>query len=75
MSLVLPWFETEKNVEAGIVGKRIKLECSARGYPLDVEWRVTKKIAEDDTITSCISKLQKPIQSRSQARSRPTEIE
>ena len=57
MSLVLPWFETEKNVETGIVGKKIKLKCSARGYPLDVEWRVTKKIAEDDTVTSCISKL------------------
>ncbi|XP_074624069.1 cell adhesion molecule DSCAM-like isoform X1 [Acropora palmata] len=51
----LPWFETEKNVEAGIVGKKIKLKCSARGYPLDVEWRVTKKIAEDETVTSCIN--------------------
>ena len=57
MSLVLPWFETKKNVEAGIVGKKVNLKCSARGYPLDVEWRVTKKIAEDKKITSCISKL------------------
>lgn len=51
----LPWFETEKNEEAGIVGKKIKLKCSARGYPLDVEWRVSKKIAEDKTVTSCIN--------------------
>lgn len=51
----LPWFETEKNEEAGIVGKKIELKCSARGYPLDVEWRVTKKIAEDKTVTSCIN--------------------
>lgn len=51
----LPWFETEKNEEAGIVGKKIELKCSARGYPLDVEWRVTKKIAEDKKITSCIN--------------------
>ena len=57
MSLVLPWFETEKNEEAGIVGEKINLKCSARGYPLDVEWRVTKKIAEDEMVTSCISKL------------------
>ncbi|KAK2562802.1 hypothetical protein P5673_013751, partial [Acropora cervicornis] len=51
----LPWFETKKNVEAGIVGKKVNLKCSARGYPLDVEWRVTKKIAEDKTVTSCIN--------------------
>ena len=57
MSLVLPWFETKKNVEAGIVGKKVNLKCSARGYPLDVAWRVTKKIAEDKKVTSCISKL------------------
>ncbi|XP_067056394.1 cell adhesion molecule DSCAML1-like isoform X2 [Acropora muricata] len=53
--IVLPWFETEKNEETGIVGKKIELKCSARGYPLDVEWRVTKKIAEDKTVTSCIN--------------------
>ena len=57
MSLVLPWFETKKNEEAGILGKKIELKCSARGYPLDVEWRVSKKIAEDKTVTSCISKF------------------
>ena len=57
MSLVLPWFETKKNVAAGIVGKKVNLKCSARGYPLDVEWRVTKKIAEGETVTSCISKF------------------
>ncbi|XP_067056389.1 cell adhesion molecule DSCAM-like [Acropora muricata] len=51
----LPWFETKKNEEAGILGKKIELKCSARGYPLDVEWRVTKKIAEDKTVTSCIN--------------------
>ena len=56
--LVAPWFESGNNVEAGIAGRNIKLKCRARGYPLEVEWRVTKKIAEDETITSCISKLQ-----------------
>ncbi|XP_068740246.1 hemicentin-1-like isoform X2 [Montipora capricornis] len=50
-----PWFESGNNVEAGIAGRNIKLKCRARGYPLEVEWRVTKKINEDETITSCIN--------------------
>lgn len=50
-----PWFESGNNVEAGIAGRNIKLKCRARGYPLEVEWRVTKKIDEDETITSCIN--------------------
>ena len=44
-------------MKAGIVGRNISLKCSARGYPLEVEWRVTKTVAADETVTSCISKL------------------
>ncbi|XP_068740248.1 hemicentin-1-like isoform X4 [Montipora capricornis] len=51
-----PWFESGNNVEAGIAGRNIKLKCRARGYPLEVEWRVTKKI-DDETITSCITEF------------------
>lgn len=55
--LVEPWFETKEDLlEASIIGKDIRLPCSARGgFPLrKVEWKFQK--ANDEKVTVCLGK-------------------
>ncbi|PFX26560.1 Fc receptor-like protein 5 [Stylophora pistillata] len=50
---IAPWFENrdDKTVRAKL-GDNVTLECSARGYPLKVEWRF--KSERNKTVKSCI---------------------
>ena len=55
--LVEPLFEDEdKKIVKAKPGDNVTLECSARGYPLKVEWKL--KNERDETVTSCISKFE-----------------
>lgn len=55
--LVAPWFEHggEKKVTKK-KGEDATLDCSARGFPLNVEWKYKKD--DNDEIVSCIGQFQ-----------------
>ena len=36
-------------------GDDVSFECAAKGYPLEVEWKVKKK--NEETVEACISKF------------------
>jgi len=51
--LVAPWFEHEGEKEVTKKeGERATLDCSARGFPLNVEWKYRKD--ENDEMVTCI---------------------
>ncbi|XP_068740257.1 neural cell adhesion molecule 1-A-like isoform X2 [Montipora capricornis] len=51
--LVAPWLEKyEEHLEAK-PGQDVKLQCSARGVDLSVEWKVKRKV--DKTINGCVN--------------------
>ena len=55
--LVEPLFkDKDKKIVKAKPGDNVTLECSARGYPLKVEWKL--KNERDETVTSCISKFE-----------------
>ena len=55
--LVEPLFkDKDKKTVKAKPGDNVTLECSARGYPLKVEWRL--KNEREETVTSCISKFE-----------------
>ena len=55
--LVEPLFkDKDKKTVKAKPGDNVTLECSARGYPLKVEWKL--KNERDETVTSCISKFE-----------------
>ena len=55
--LVEPLFkDKDKKIVKVKPGDNVTLECSARGYPLKVEWKL--KNERDETVTSCISKFE-----------------
>ena len=37
------------------IEQNVTLECSARGFPLKVEWKVMK--GENEKVTPCVGKL------------------
>ena len=37
-----------------MVGKSVTLECSAQGFPLNVEWKVKKD--QDSVVKACVGK-------------------
>ncbi|XP_078370890.1 immunoglobulin superfamily member 10-like isoform X1 [Oculina patagonica] len=51
---IAPWFEHEGEKEiVKEIGEGAKLECSAKGFPLNVEWKF--KNESDEVVKSCIS--------------------
>ena len=55
--LIEPLFkDKDKKIVKAKPGDKVTLECSARGYPLKVEWKLKNK--RDETVTSCISKFE-----------------
>ena len=55
-SLVAPWFEDEGEKEImKETGEDAKLKCSAKGFPLSVEWKFKNK--SDEVVNSCIGKV------------------
>jgi len=59
LTTVKPWFENvEGEKQAVEVGKSVTLECSAQGFPLNVEWKVKK--GEDSVVKACVGKLDYP---------------
>ena len=54
--LVAPWFEYEGEKKImKETGEDAKLECSAKGFPLSVEWKF--KNESDEVVNSCIGKV------------------
>lgn len=55
--LVKPSFpdELEATEQKTFKGKDVSFECAAKGFPLEVEWKVKRKY--EDTLLSCISKF------------------
>ena len=55
LTLVAPWLPKPKaDVEKkAFKGSNVSFECAARGFPLEVEWKVKRK---DQAVQSCISK-------------------
>ena len=54
-TLVAPWLPKPKEdiEEKAFKGGDVSFECAARGFPLEVEWKVKRK---DQAVQSCISK-------------------
>jgi len=55
--LVQPWLPKPKEPteQKTFQGDDVTFECAAKGFPLEVEWRVKRK--NDDTEPTCISKF------------------
>ena len=52
--VVVPWFEQKGEQEVTRkTGDSVRLECSAKGFPLNVEW----KFKSSEKNESCIGKL------------------
>lgn len=57
LRVVKPWLPKPKEPteHKTFKGEDVSFECAAKGFPLEVEWRVKKK--NEDTIRDCISKF------------------
>lgn len=55
--LVQPWLPKPKEAteQKTFKGKNISFECVAKGFPLEVEWKVKRK--NEDSLQPCISKF------------------
>jgi len=55
--LVKPWLPKPKEPteEKTFKGDDVPFECAAKGFPLEVEWKVKRK--NEDTLLTCISKF------------------
>ena len=55
---VASWLEENERSKVVNQGQSVTLECSARGVPLSVEWKIQRKIDETvKTISGCFSKF------------------
>ena len=55
---VAPWLEKNEGSKVVNQGQSVALECSARGVPLSVEWKIQRNIDETvKTISGCLSKF------------------
>ena len=55
---VTPWLEKNEGSKVVNQGQSVALECSARGVPLSVEWKIQRNIDETvKTISGCFSKF------------------
>ena len=52
--LVEPWLPIPKEdiEEKAFKGNDVSFQCAAKGFPLEVEWKVKKK--SEDTVQSCV---------------------
>lgn len=57
LCVVKPWLPKPKEPteHKTFKGEDVSFECAAKGFPLEVEWKVKKK--NEDTVKSCISKF------------------
>lgn len=55
--LVEPWLPKPKEPteQKTFKGENVSFECAAKGFPLEVEWKVKRK--NEDSLRTCISKF------------------